>query len=403
MSAPHSSDTERHGPLVGTRVVELATVVMAPYAGQILAGLGADVIKVEDAAGDGSRKIGGGEHPHLSGVALNLHANKRSICLDLKHETGRDVMTRLLATADLLITNLRPKALARLGLTYDDVASINPRLVYCRAGGFRSDSADADRPVYDDLVQAQVGLPALNEKAGSGMRFMPTAIADKVTGLALVNAALAALLHRASSGRGQRVEVPMFDTMLGFNLVEHLAAATFPGGQPGYSRVLSAHRGPHRTSDGWIALMPYTDAHWRALYSATGREHLLSQPWHRSHSERLRQADAVYAELAELVATQTTAHWLRLCEELDVPAAAVPSLAEIVDEPSRHRGVLRDAQHPVIGPYRAIRQSTIFSATPADDHRPAPLVGEHGEEILRELGYDSEAIAAIAAGGDSRS
>jgi formyl-CoA transferase len=271
--------------------------------------------------------------------------------------------------------------------------------VYCQAAGFRSDDADADRPAFDDIIQATTGLPSLVGAMGLGMHFMPTTLADKVVGQAIVNAVLAALLHRSRSGEGQHVEVPMFDTVLGFNLVEHLARAAFPGGPAGYTRVLTSHRGPHRTSDGWIAMTPYTDRHWRALYEAAGCADKLGNHWHSSHATRLLHADLAYAELAEVVATRTTAEWLKLCEELDVPASLSPTLDEIVNDESQHRGVLVEAEHPVVGTYRRVRQAPTFSASPATDHRPAPLVGQDGRDVLQELGYDAADVRALIDSG----
>jgi crotonobetainyl-CoA:carnitine CoA-transferase CaiB-like acyl-CoA transferase len=391
--------TVRTGPLSGFRVVEFATVLMGPYAGQVLAGLGADVVKVEDNAGDPGRVIGGGGRPQLAGVALNLYANKRSIALDLKADDGREAMLRLIQTADVLITNLRPGPLARLRLGYEEARAVNPRLVYCQAAGFRTDGPDADRPAFDDIIQATTGLPSLVAAMGLGMHFLPATVADKVAGLAIVNATLAALLYRSASGEGQRVEVPMFDTVLGFNLVEHLAQAAFPGGQAGYTRVLTSHRGPHRTSDGWIAMTPYTDRHWRALYEAVGCADKLGSYWHATHADRLLHADRAYAELAEIIATRTTAEWLTMCEELDIPASLAPTLDEIVNDEKGHRGVLAEAEHPVAGSYRRVRQPAVFSASPASDHRPAPLVGQDGPELLGEIGYGPDEIQALIDAG----
>ena len=397
MTAVDPDDDQRSGPLKGVRVLELATVLMGPYAGQMLGGLGADVIKVEDGGGDGSRVMGGGPHPQISGIALNLHANKRSIALDLKIEVGRSAFLRLLADCDVLITNLRPGPLARLQLSYENVAPMHPRLVYCQAAGFRSESVDADRPAFDDIIQALTGFPALNSEMGIEMHFMPSLIADKVSGMAIANAVLAALVARATTGVGQHVEVPMFDSLLAFNLVEHLARAAVPGQEAGYTRVLTVHRGPHRTSDGWIAMMPYSDSHWRALFEAVGCEDKLEQPWHRDHRIRILEADRVYGELAEILSRRSTGEWLELCDGLGIPASPVPTLGDIVTDEQWHRGVLVDADHPVVGRYRRIRQPAVFSATPADDHRPAPLVGQDGPQVLREIGYTGDEIDALIA------
>jgi crotonobetainyl-CoA:carnitine CoA-transferase CaiB-like acyl-CoA transferase len=390
------------GPLAGIKVVELATVVMGPYGVQLLGDLGAEIVKVETAVGDGSRMMGGGPHPELSGVALNLHRNKRSIGLDLKAPAGREVMLRLLETADALVTNLRPGPMRRLGLDYDTIRERAPRLVYCHAHGFRSTSAEADLPAYDDIIQALTGFPQINE-AGIGVNhFVPSTIADKVAGMFIAQGVLAALVARATTGEGQRVEVPMFDAALAFNLVEHLARATVPGGPPGYNRVLSPHRGPHRTSDGWVAMLPYTDAHWRALFEAVGEEHQLEQPEFADHRSRLTHADHVYGALAAIIVRRTTAAWVQLGTELGIPVSVVPPLADIVDDEANHRGVLRDAEHPVIGAYRSIEPPVIFSASGRREVAPAPLIAEHTDEILAELGFTTAEVDELLAAGAVR-
>ncbi len=394
-------DDAPKGPLYGMRVVELATVVMAPYAGQMLGDFGADVIKVE-LSPDSSRMMGGGAVRGLSGVALNLHRNKRSIALDVKSVAGAKVFRELLATADVFLTNLRPGPLARLGLSYDDLASTYPRLVYCESHGFASGTEEENAPVYDDIIQALTGLPSLNEEVFGLTAFFPTLIGDKITGVMIANAVLAALVHRERSGQGQKVEVPMFDAVLSFNLVEHLAGAAIPGERAGYSRIMSPHRGPHRTADGYVAIMPYTDEHWKALFEAVDRMDMMERPWFAEHSARLQEADRVFRELAEIVIERTTDEWLELCERLAIPASPVPTIDEIVNDPKRHRGVLRDVIHPLVGRYRHIESPFKFSATPTSLRGPAPLVGEQTESILTELGYTPEEIETMIEHGDAR-
>jgi crotonobetainyl-CoA:carnitine CoA-transferase CaiB-like acyl-CoA transferase len=380
------------GPLDGIRVLDLTTVVMGPYATQSLGDLGADVIKVETAGGDSSRSMGGGPHPELSGVALNLHRNKRSISLDLKHAHGKEVFLDLLDTSDVFVTNLRPEPIRRLGLAYEHVAPTRPRLIYCQAHGFRSDTSAADAPAYDDIIQALTGLPRLNEAALGITFFVPSTIGDKVAALTIVQSVLAALFHRERTGQGQRVEVPMFDAMLAFNLVEHLSRAAVAGQPAGYNRMLTSHRGPHRTSDGYVAMMPYTDKHWRALFAAVGREELLDEPWFADHAARITNAHDVYGALAAIVRERTTDEWLKLCLAIGVPASPVPSIDEIVEDPALHMGAITEADHPVIGPYRQIEPAARFSRSPQSVRRPAPMLAEHTREILDELGYDAAAV-----------
>ena len=301
------------GALDGFRVLELSSVIMAPHATQVLGDLGAEVIKVETGGGDLNRVMGGGPHRELSGIALNVNRNKRAVSLNLKVPAGRAAFLRILDTCDVLVTNVRPGPLTRLGLSYQDVAPSRPRLVYCQAQGFRSGTGEEDRPAYDDIIQAATGLPRLSEVTVGQASFLPSVIADKVAGEMIVQAVLAALLYRERTGKGQRVEVPMFDAVLAFTLVEHLAQAAVPGGAAGYNRIMTRWRGPHRTRDGYVALMPYTDVHWRRLFAAVGRAELLDQPWYADHATRLANAGRVYAELAAIAAERTTGEWLELC------------------------------------------------------------------------------------------
>jgi crotonobetainyl-CoA:carnitine CoA-transferase CaiB-like acyl-CoA transferase len=390
---PSAAPASPAGPLAGIRVVELATVIMAPYACQILGDLGADVIKVEEAGGDHSRVMGGGPHPQLSGVALNLHRNKRSVTLDLHQPAPRDAFLKLLDTADVFVTNLRPRALTRLELDYESVGAQRPGLVYCEAHGFSLESGEADRPSYDDIVQAVTGLPALTEAATESANYLPTIIGDKVTGLTITYAVLAALIHRTATGEGQRVEVPMFDAVLGFNLVEHLARAVIPGETPGYNRILNPFRRPHRTKDGYVAMLPYSDKSWSDLYHAVGHERELSDPWFQ---QRLQNPRPVYASLGKILATRTTAEWLDLAAELGIPAGPVPSVEEIITDPAQHRGVITEHEHPSIGTYRQISPPVRFDRSSATVRRHAPLVGEDTAEVLREIGLSDAEIRQLA-------
>jgi crotonobetainyl-CoA:carnitine CoA-transferase CaiB-like acyl-CoA transferase len=384
------------GPLAGVRVVELATVLMAPMACQILGDLGADVIKVEGAGGDHSRVMGGGPHPELSGVALNLHRNKRSVQLDLGRADGRTALGRILDTADVMITNFRPRALRKLGLDHETVSAQRPDLVYCEAHGFSLESGDADLPAYDDIIQAATGLPSLSRAATETVNYLPTTIADKVAGLTITYSVLAALFHRARTGEGQRIEVPMFESVLAFTLAEHLSRAAVPGGKAGYIRLLNLHRRPHRTKDGYVALLPYNDKSWHDLYHAVGHADELDDPWFRN---RLENPGPVYASLGRILLERTSAEWLQLAEELGIPAGPVPELDEIVADPAHHRGLLSEHEHPVVGAYRQIAPPVRFARTAAGVRRHAPLLGQDTEDVLAEVGLTPDEIEELLAGG----
>jgi crotonobetainyl-CoA:carnitine CoA-transferase CaiB-like acyl-CoA transferase len=383
------------GPLEGVRVLDLTSVVMGPLATQTLGDLGADVIAVEAAKGETNRYMGTGPHPQLSGIALNLLRNKRNVAIDLKHPAGRAALLRIAATCDVVVTNLRPAPLARLRLTYDDVVEVRPDVVYCQAQGFPSDSGRADDPAYDDVVQAAGGVPDVLHRAGGERALFPSIIADKVSGLTMTYAILAALFERSRSGQGQHLELPMVDALSAFLLVEHGAGAVpQPPTSPaaGYERVLTPHRRPQATADGWISIFPYTNAHFEALIAATGREDLRDD---RLMTQKGRAANPslLYGLLGSIIATKTTAEWLSLCRSVGIPAAEVASLDSLV-------AALPSASHPVAGSYKVIPPPVRFSRTPASGtRRPAPLIGQHNREVLVEVGLSDAEVDALEADG----
>ncbi|MEU7180268.1 MULTISPECIES: CaiB/BaiF CoA transferase family protein [Streptomyces] len=378
------------GPLSGVRVVELASVIMAPYAAQQLGDLGADVIKVEPPTGDMTRHYPPTRSPGMGAAALNLNRNKRSVAIDLKAPGGRDALLALIATADVFITNIRPQALRRLGLGPEDVAAVNSRLVHLNAQGFRSDSELGGHAAYDDIVQAASGLVWLNEQVSGVPYFVPTVVADKICGLVIVQSVLAALHHRDRTGQGQHIEVPMADTMLAFNLVEHLAAATLdpPQGPMGYSRALSSRRKAATTADGRMCILPYSDRNWRDFFTFVGRPELADDPRFGSLADRARNADELYALMEEFSPRHTSAAWQEFCDSAGIPAAPVLSLDEAAaSDYATEGGLLRTAEHPTEGTYRLIGQPVRFRTTPTGLHRHCPRIGEHTEEVFAEIGY----------------
>jgi crotonobetainyl-CoA:carnitine CoA-transferase CaiB-like acyl-CoA transferase len=377
-----------NGPLAGVRVLELGTVLMVPFAGQILGDLGAEIVKVESFVGDPNRQVGSGAHPDLSGVSLNLNRNKRSLALDLARAEGRSALGRLVATCDVFMTNLRPQALAKLSLRYEDLSAERPDLVYCRSHGFASASGDADLPAYDDIIQAASGIASLSIHIDGVPRLLPTVFADKVTGLTIAYAILAALFDRQRSGIGHEVEVPMFDTMLAFTLVEHLGGATMipPLGPPGYGRLLNPHRRPHQTSDGWIVLMPYSAMDWRRIWLQLQDDEFTQRLNGLTEHQVKSFAPEMYERLSEHLVSGTTQHWLQFCSDLDIAASAVPNLEDIVKDGGSHRGVLEPQSHSVVGSYLRIRPPAHFSGFEGA-YREAPLIGQDSVDILAELGY----------------
>ena len=382
------------GPLAGVRVLDLSSAVMGPYATQILGDLGAEVIAVEEASGDTNRIMGPGPSRGMSGISLNLLRNKRNVCLNLKSEAGRDAFLRIAATCDVLVTNLRPAPLARLRLDYAAIREVRADIVMCQAHGWPSDGADANKPAYDDVIQASAGIADAFERQSGTFALAPTLVADKVGGLTIVYAVLAAMFHRERTGEGQFVEVPMIDALTSFTLVEHGCAAIPepPLGPAGYPRVLAAERRPYATTDGWVAVLPYSASNYNDLFGEGGRLDLIDDPRVLSAAARVTNAADLYALIDPIIATRSSEFWIEYCSRHDIPAGAVRSLDDLVAE-------LPVEQHPTLGAYRQIPPPVRFAATPASVRRHAPMLGEHGREVLREVGLSDDAIDALV--GDS--
>ena len=377
---------------------------MGPFATQILADLGADVVKVEPPEGDVLRHIAPMRHPAMGHIFLHHNRNKRSLVLDLKRAPGRDALLRLAGKADVLVYNVRPQAMARLKLGYEDVAAVNPRIIYVGAYGYGEGGTYAGQPAYDDLIQGMVALPSILVDAGAAQpRFVPTAICDRITGLAAVNAVTAALYFRSRTGKGQAVEVPMFETVAHMVLADHMGGRTFdpPEGRSGYGRMLAPHRAPYATKDGYVCVLIYNDKHWRRFFALIGREDMFESDARFSTQEaRSRNIAAVYAFVAEQIATRTSAEWLRLLKEADIPVTPLNSVDELIDDPHlAAAGFFVSASHPSEGSLRLMAAPGSWSQAPRAELRPAPRLGEHSAEILREAGYTPAEIEAMIAGG----
>ncbi len=389
------------GPLAGLRVLDLTAVVLGPLATQMLGDYGADVIKVEPPEGDRMRANGVTRNGGLSSIFLAINRNKRSLCVNLKSREGVAVIQRLIPTVDVLVHNMRPAAVERLGLGHDAAAKLNPRLVYCAAPAFGHGGPDENKPAFDEVIQAACGLAALNGHAGGEPDYIPSLIADKTAGLALANAVLAALLERERSGRGQFVEVPMFETLVAFTLAEHLGGLTFepPHGGAGYQRLLTGGRRPAPTRDGHVAMLPYSGAHWRAFFTRAGREDLAAKYNFDDRHERNAQIREIYDDMASVTRRMTSAQCLALCEALDIAATRIHTIDELPEHPHlKAVGMFQHHQHPSEGAIVGVRPATRFARTPASVRLPAPTLGQHNDELLREAGYDSAQIAELKAG-----
>ena len=380
--------TEASGPLAGVRIIDLTTVAMGPYATQILGDMGAEVIKVESPEGDVFRYAAPQRNKGMGAAFMNLNRNKRSIAMDLKRLDERERLIDLVRGADVFVYNVRPQSMRKLGLDYESLAQVNPRLIYCGTYGFSEKGPYAGQPAFDDIIQAMSGIAALQgHNAGAGPEYVNTIIADKAAGLTAAYAIAMALYERERSGKGQAIEVPMYETIVSFTLLEHMAGETFVPAvdSMGYERVLSPNRKPYRTRDGYIGLLPYTTAQWQRFFAAAGEDALSADPRVTDASQRSQNIDALYAELARIVATRTTAEWVELLKDADIPMTPVRTPDDLLKDP--HLAALdffREVEHPSEGRVRTIGIPVTFSRTPGAVRRLPPQLNQHRDEILKE-------------------
>jgi crotonobetainyl-CoA:carnitine CoA-transferase CaiB-like acyl-CoA transferase len=387
------------GPLTGVRVVDLTAMVMGPYCTQIMADMGADVIKVEPPEGDNTRYISVGPAPGMSGVYVNVNRGKRAIVLNLRTEEGRVALQALIKTADVFIHSMRSKAVAKLGFGYDDVAAINPEIVYTNCYGYGRRGPNRDLPAYDDTIQAECGLPAVQQQLTGEANYVGTIMADKVAGLTALYATMMALFHRERTGEGQEVEVSMFETMASFMLVEHANGAMFdpPLGPAVYPRTVAPNRKPYRTSDGHIAALIYNDKHWNAFINAV-RPAWATQLY-ATLELRANDIDTVYGLVAETMLERTTAEWLALFRELEIPAAPLNTPDSLFDHPHLNAVGLFETVNTQYGPVRMPGVPTWFSRTPGRIAGPTRELGADTADVLEELGLGSTDIEPAVGSG----
>jgi crotonobetainyl-CoA:carnitine CoA-transferase CaiB-like acyl-CoA transferase len=394
------------GPLDGVRILDLSTVVMGPYATQILGDFGADVIKIEPPEGDVMRHNSPMRSRGMGHIFMNANRNKRSVVLDLKKDAGRAACLAIARGADVLVYNIRPQAMARLGLSYEAVRAVNPRLIYVGGFGYSQRGPYAAKAAYDDLIQGAAGLPWLAKEAGGGApRYVPAIVADRSVGLHIANAVCAALYRREKSGVGQRVDVPMFESLLQSVLGEHLGGYTFlpQQGKPGYARMLAKERRPYETKDGYVCVLVYNDKQWRAFFAIIGRTELLADPKYATQEARSRDYEAAYALVAEEMKKRSTADWIAAFEAADIPVQRMNSLADIVEDPHLAAiGYFREIEHPSEGRIRTMAVPSEWSESAPEYRRHAPRHGEHTREVLREAGLADAEIERMMAGGSAK-
>ncbi|MEJ6011622.1 CoA transferase [Novosphingobium aquae] len=383
-----SQISEKPGPLAGIRIVDLTSVVFGPYATQIMADMGADVIKIEGPEGDNTRWISAGPEAGMGGIHVNVNRGKRSLMLNLRDEADKEVLRRLVATADVFIHSMRGKAIARLGFDYAAVKAIRPDVVYVNCYGYSRRGPQADEPAYDDTIQAECGITHVQNLLNGEPGFVGTIMADKVAGLHALYATMMALFHRERTGEGQEVEVTMFEAMASFMLVEHANGKLFnpPLGPAHYHRAVERNRRPYKTKDGHIAAMVYNDRHWNAFVERVKPE--WNAPEFATLELRAKQIGRVYGLLGETFLTRTTQEWLDLLRELSIPASPLRTTDELFDNP--HLDAVGFFE-PIESDYGTLTYPgvpTWFGASPGKVRGPAPRLGEHNAELKAELGLD---------------
>lgn len=389
--------------LDGLRIIDITTIILGPFATQILGDMGAEIIKIEAPDGDMNRWNPPMGEPGIGAGFANNNRNKRSVALDLKSEDGKEILRRLIGTADALVHNMRQDALDRLGFGWEACRALNPKLVYCAAVGYGSDGPYSGKPAYDDIIQAAGGIAGLTWARDGSPAYHPTVTADKLGALHVVYAVLGALLYRErkGGGLGQLVEMPMLEATAAFSLNENLMGASFEeNGGLGYHRTMSRNRKPYPTKDGYIAVLPYTTAQWKRVLDALGREDITSTPWFGSNTERSKRSDELYGILASSLGTRTSAEWLALFEGLDVPCGPVHSLEALVADPHLKAVGFFEPQFESNPPYhRGLRQPVLWRGLEAIADRRPPALGADGRALLSEVGYTAEETERLIASG----
>lgn len=389
------------GALSGLRVLDLTSVLMGPYATQLMADMGADVVKIEPPSGDTVRGIGPMRNPGMGSGFLHVNRNKRSLVLDLKKPEGLAAFFKLVETADVLVYNIRPQAMQRLGIEFERLKVINPRIIYAGLYGYSEKGPYAGRPAYDDLIQGAAAVPSLMSRAsGAAPRYVPLTLADRTVGLMACNAILAAVVSRHQTGQGQAVEVPMFETMAQYVLGEHMSGATFepPLGPTGYPRLLVQERRPYPTTDGHLCVLIYTDRHWEKFLDLLGRSDLFTQdPRFASIGARTQCINDLYRMVADAMATQSTAHWMAQLTAADIPCMPMHDVESLLQDPHLLAvGMLQEVDHPSEGRMHEIGVPVSFSGTPGlRVQKPAPRLGQHSAEVLREAGLSDAAVTEL--------
>ena len=385
-------------PLSGLRVLDLTTIVFGPYTTQMLGDFGAEVIKIEAPGGDTTRAIGPTRNPLMSALFLGSNRNKKSLVLDLKRDAAKRALWRLIEGADLFVHNIRPQKIADLGFDPARVLTRNPQIVYGGLHGYGEAGPYGGQPAYDDVIQGQSGLAGTFAARDGAPVLMPTIAADKTAALLASTGLMAAVIQRLRTGKGVYLETAMFEGLVGYTLVEHQQGLTYrpPEGGPGYARALSPERRPHRTRDGYICLLPYTDKQWRSFWQLIGRPELANDPRFDRVSERARNIDALYDLAGAALGTRDTADWLDLLRAAEIPAGPVNRLEDLRADPHLEAiGFFRPVTHPTEGEIEVPDTGFRLDGKALPLREPAPGLGQHSREILSRAGFSEEEIDEI--------
>jgi len=389
---------QMRGALHGVKVLDLSSVFMGPMAAQHLGDMGAEVIKLEAPEGDLTRAIGPSRSPKMGAVFLSYNRNKRSVVLDLKHPDAREVLHRLVREADVVLHSIRNPAAAKLDLSYDALRAVKPSLIYCHLKGFADGGDYQDQPAFDDIIQSLSGLAMLQSAIGGEPRYVPSAIADKVCGLHAAYALSMALLHRFRTGEGQEVKLSMLETMAAFNLSEHQWGHVFdpPLAPMGYPSVRAGSRRPCKTRDGYLAFLPYSDAQWHSFFRRVGKPELIAHPAFATFAGRQKHFKEVFAFLDTELSQRSTAEWLEVLKDLDIPMARVNDLEALETDPHLQAvGFWQTLEHPTEGRLKFPANPIGLQQTPPVVRRMAPHLGEHTRQVLAEHGLGDDEIARL--------
>lgn len=381
------------GPLSDLTILDLSSVVMGPYCSLLLGDMGADIIKIEKLSGDITRYVGPSRNEGMGSNFLNLNRNKRSLSLDLKSEEGHEVLLKLIRKSDVIIHSFRPQTMKNLGLSYEVVSAENKNIIYCGMYGYSEEGPYGFFPAYDDIIQAGSGVAAAQGEMTGEPQYVSSLLADKTAGLIGLSSILAALLYREKTGIGQKIEVPMYESMVSFNMIEHMYGETFspPIGKAFYSRVTSPYRKPYKTKDGYLGVLIYNDKQWASFLNLTENDHLLNDKKFKDMNTRSENTDYIYKIVEQIMSKKKNEEWITLFKKGDIPFMPVNSPKDLFkDVHLKNIDFFNERNHPTEGKIRDVKFPVNFSKTPAMVKRLAPTLGEHNEEILKEISINKK-------------